>query len=74
VGYVPTEEAFGEQGGGYETRLTAHSNLAIDAGRQFAETGIALASEMKPGPVPERPRISRPGPPWPSGNVPPQRE
>jgi hypothetical protein len=74
VGYVPTEEAFGKDGGGYETRLTSYSNLEITAGRQFAATGIALASAMQPGAAPEQPRIAKPGAPWPYGNVPPQRD
>jgi hypothetical protein len=72
VGYVPTEEAFGPHGGGYETRLTSYSNLEITAGRQIAEAGIALANEMTPGPLPDFPKIKEPGKPWPYGNVPPQ--
>lgn len=72
VGYVPTEEAFGPNGGGYETRLTAYSNLETSAGRQFAETGLALARQMKPGPIPERPRLPAPGKPWPYGAVAPE--
>ena len=72
VGYVPTEEAFGASGGGYETRLTAYSNLEITAGRQFAEAGITLAKQMTPGPVPERPRLPARGPPWAYGAVMPE--
>jgi neutral ceramidase len=72
VGYVPTEEAFAPNGGGYETRLTSYSNLEITAGRQIAEAGIALAGEMKPGTMPDFPKIKAPGAPWPYGNVPPE--
>ncbi len=72
VGYVPTEEAFSAAGGGYETRLTVYSNLEVSAGRQFADTGIALANEMKPSPAPEFPKQKAPGQPWRYGNVPPQ--
>jgi hypothetical protein len=73
VGYVPTEEAFGPNGGGYETRLTSYSNLEITAGTKFRDAGIELAKSMKPAPLPQRP----PAPPfkqggWNFGSVPPQ--
>lgn len=72
VGYVPTAEAFSAAGGGYETRLTAYSNLEISAGQQFVDTGIALAREMSPGAVPEFPRLKAAGKAWPTGSNAPQ--
>lgn len=74
VGYVPTEEAFGPAGGGYETRLTAYSNLVITAGREMAETGIALTRELKPAPAPQFAPAPLFGKPWSYGNVPPELE
>lgn len=71
VGYVPTEEAFGEHGGGYETRLTSYSNLEVNGGRQIANTGIELAKSMKPDAVPERVKVPFAGRPWSYGAVPP---
>ncbi len=74
VGYVPAEEAFGDQGGGYETRLTSYSNLEVGAGRKMVKAAIELAREMKPGKAP----APEPAPPyrnpWSYGNVPPERE
>lgn len=72
VGYIPTEEAMGPHGGGYETRLTSYSNLEVSAGRQFANTGIELANEMKPGVLPVPPPPPPFKAPWAYGNLPPE--
>ena len=79
-GYVPTEEALGRHGGGYETRLTSYSNLVPPAGRQMVDELVAMAKKMTPGAVPE-PAKAGPfqskgggiGPSaWTYGNVPPE--
>lgn len=75
VGYVPTLEAFGENGGGYETRLTSYSNLVITAGDTIAETGIRLTQQLTPSPAPQPEKIPDfQGPPWEYGSLPPQRD
>ena len=71
VGYVPTEDAFGEHGGGYETRLTSYSNLVTTAGGRFVDTALELAAQLKPGPVPEPAKIPPAKVPWTYGSVPP---
>jgi len=73
VGYVPTLESFGPHGGGYETRLSAYSNLDITAGDQFRDAGLELARKLKPAPLPERPMAPAfKGSGWMYGNQPPQ--
>jgi neutral ceramidase len=73
IGYVPTEEALGPRGGGYETRLTGYSNLEPTAGRQIADALIGLSAGFKPGPVPRPPALPPfRGQPWTYGNLPPQ--
>jgi neutral ceramidase len=69
TGYVPTEEAFGPQGGGYETRLTSCTNLEVRAGRRIMDAALELAGQMQPGPLPQPPRAAQ-GQPWAYGNVP----
>lgn len=72
VGYVPTEEALGPNGGGYETRLTSYSNLEPAAGTKMVEAGLQLARGMKAGALPELAQAPPFGQPWSYGNVPPE--
>lgn len=72
VGYVPTEEALGPHGGGYETRLTSYSNLEVAGGRKMANAGIELTRQMTPGKMPEPPKPPAFKAPWSYGNVPPE--
>jgi len=72
VGYIPTEAALGEGGGGYETRLTSYSNLEPAAGRLMNEALLELARGMKPGKAPELPPAPPFAGPWTYGNVRPE--
>jgi len=68
---VPTEEAFGPHGGGYETRLTSCTNLEVQAGRKMVDAALELARQLKPGDKP-KPKRAPQGKPWTYGNVPPE--
>jgi len=74
VGYVPTEEAFGEHGGGYETRLTSYSNLEITAGPRIVAASLDLLGRMTPGELPAPPKAPPFTTSWSYGNVPPEKE
>lgn len=75
AGYVPTAEALGEHGGGYETRITSFANLEVGAAQKMVDAALELAGRMTPGKTPTPP----PAPPfsgngWSYGNVPPELE
>ena len=70
MGYVPTEEAFGPHGGGYETRLTSYSNLELAAGRRIVADGAGAGAADDARPLPEPPKAPPFRQPWSYGNVP----
>jgi hypothetical protein len=72
IGYVPTLEAFGPDGGGYETRLTSYSNLEITAGNQIVDLSLDLIGKMTPGIEPKFPASPPFKEPWSYGNVKPE--
>lgn len=73
IGYVPTEEALGPRGGGYETRLTSYSNLEPKAGRKIADKLVDMSHAMASGTVPLAPAAPPVKPaPWAYGSLPPE--
>jgi len=72
IGYVPTEEAMGPSGGGYEARMGMHSFLIPSAGRKIVEESISLIKEFTPGKIPEEPKVDEIGRPWDYGSVGPE--
>lgn len=73
LGYIPTEQAFGPHGGGYETRLTSYSNMEVTAGTKIRDALIELAGQLKPGETPKPPALPAfKGNVWRYGNNPPQ--
>jgi len=72
VGYVPTEEALGPHGGGYETRLTSYTNLEPQAAATFIAAGTRLARRFRPGAMPQPAKAPGYTAPWDYGNVGPE--
>ncbi|WP_337175005.1 hypothetical protein [Paludisphaera sp.] len=74
VGYVPHESAMDPTtGGGYETRLTAYSNLEPTAGSQIADALLELSAKLTPGAAPKAPGLPPfAGKPWTYGDRRPQ--
>ncbi len=80
IGYVPTEEAMGKRGGGYETRMSSYSSVEPAGGRKMVETAVKQIRLLTPGRMPARPPAptfnadpaSKGARPWSYGNVPPE--
>jgi hypothetical protein len=66
--YVPTEEAMGPSGGGYETRMGMHSKLVPSAGNQIVEASIDLIKKFTPGKSPEIAKVEK-SEPWDIGTA-----
>jgi len=64
IGYVPTPEAMGPHGGGYEPRLALSSKLVPEAGQIIENASVELLHSLRPGEEPPRPRVSSAGRPW----------
>jgi neutral ceramidase len=64
IGYVPTEEAMGPRGGGYEPRLAMSSKLVPEAGQMIEDASVELLNSLRPGEEPPRPTVNAPGQPW----------
>jgi neutral ceramidase len=58
VGYIPSDDAFLPTGGGYETVLTAYSNLEIHAGSKVVAAAIELVNSLTPGVSPKPEQVS----------------
>ena len=57
IGYVPTPEAMGPHGGGYEPRLAMTSKLVPEAGRMIVDASLELLRAFTPGEAPGLPQI-----------------
>jgi neutral ceramidase len=68
VGYVPTPEAMGPHGGGYEPRLALSSKLAPEAGQMIEDASVELLASLTPGAEPPRPTVPHAGSPWNMGS------
>ncbi|MCJ7822581.1 MAG: hypothetical protein MUQ26_05825, partial [Armatimonadetes bacterium] len=63
IGYVPTDDAYGPGGGGYEQR---NAKVGPGAGRQIQETWLELIEGLEPGAVPATETYD----PWPDEGLP----
>lgn len=64
LGYVPTAEAMGEHGGGYEPHLCLSSKLVPEAGQMIEDASVELLSSLTPSPAPQPPQVAAAGEAW----------
>jgi len=69
IGYVPTPEAMGPHGGGYEPRLALSSKLVPEAGQMIEDASVRLLQSLTPGEEPPRPTVPQAGTPWGMGSA-----
>jgi neutral ceramidase len=67
IGYVPTAEAMGPQGGGYEPRMAMSSRLVPEAGQMIEDASVELAQSLTPGEAPEPPQVAQAATAWDAG-------
>lgn len=64
IGYVPTAEALGPNGGGYEPVLCMSSKLVPEAGQMIEDASVELAESLTPGQAPAAPTVPAAGKSW----------
>ncbi|MHB8997026.1 MAG: hypothetical protein ACYC63_17410 [Armatimonadota bacterium] len=64
IGYIPTPEAMGPNGGGYEPVLCMSSKLIPEAGQMIEDASVELAGSLTPGEVPPAPQAPKAGVAW----------
>jgi hypothetical protein len=69
IGYVPTAEAMGPHGGGYEPRLCTSSRLAPEAGEMIEDASAELANALTPAPEPKMPQVPPQNQVWEAGSA-----
>lgn len=74
VGYIPTREAFAEDGAVYEQRLKAYANLVPDAGPRLVREAAALLRQLKPGAPEELPKAPASRAPGDNGSTGPRND
>ena len=74
VGYIPTPEAFSDNGGGYEQRLSAYTNLVPDAGPRLVREAVALLRQLQPVAPAALPAAPPYQAPWDYGSVAPEND